>query len=291
MSRFEFLAPQAGPTDLQSSRVVILPAPFERSTSYVRGAAGGPEAILAASCQVEEYDPRLGRLTTREGIHTADPVADDTTLPAEEYLGRLRRAVRGYLDLGKLVVTLGGEHTCSLAPWQAHQEHYPGLGILQLDAHADLRESYEGDRFSHASVMRRILETRPTAAVAVGIRSMCDEEAALYAGGAVTLVDAATVAADSAWIERAIAPLPEQVYVTLDVDAFDPSIIPATGTPEPGGLSWYQMLALLDRLTRTRRVVGFDLVELAPIDGLVYPDFTCAKLVYFFLGMILARGR
>ncbi|HUU28336.1 MAG TPA: agmatinase [archaeon] len=281
------MAPESGPTDLSSSKAVILPAPFERSTSYAQGTKEGPRAIIAASCQVEEYDLRLGKETTRAGIHTARAVEDDPALSPEDYLDLLQGEVGRYLDQGKLVVTLGGEHTISIAPWRAHQKCFPSLGILQLDAHADLRESYEGNPYSHASVMRRILESGPYAAVAVGIRSLCPEEAKLYAKGEVALVDAETIAQSPSWIDRALDPLPENVYLTIDADVFDPSVVPAVGTPEPGGLTWRQMLDLLDCLTRNRRVVGFDLVELSPVKGLFFPDFTCARLVYHLLGMIL----
>ena len=291
MSDVNFLNPTAGPVDLQSSAAIILPAPFERSTSYGQGAANGPAAIIAASTQVEEYDPLLGGETTRFGIHTAPAVEDDPARPALEYLERLERAVGEYLEREKLVAVLGGEHTISVAPWRAHQRKHPFAGILQLDAHADLRDSYEDDRYSHASVMRRVLETSPAATVAVGIRSLCPEEAQLYRSGRVTLVDAREVASSSKWIEKAISTLPEEVYLTIDVDAFDPAVVPSTGTPEPGGLSWFQMLDLLDNLTRRRRVIGFDLVELAPVEGLSYPDFTCAKLVYHLLGLVLERCR
>ncbi|MCE5269809.1 agmatinase [bacterium] len=289
MERLNFLNPTAGPTGLDACRAVILPAPFERSTSYGHGAALGPAAIIEASQQVEEYDPLLGIETTAFGIHTAAAVDDDPALPAEKYLERLEQAVESYLERGKLVATLGGEHSLSLAPWRAHQRRHPGAGILQLDAHADLRDSYEGDPYSHASVMRRILETGPAAAVAVGIRSLCREEAELYAAGRVLLLDARTVAMSADWIERAVAALPGEVYLTIDVDALDPAVAPSTGTPEPGGLSWYQMLALLDAVTARKRVIGFDLVELAPNTGVQYPDFTCAKLVYHLIGLVLTR--
>ncbi len=290
MNRLNFLDPTAGPAGLEVGRAVILPAPFERSTSYGHGTALGPGAIIEASQQVEEYDPLLKLETTALGIHTADAVEDDRSRPAGDYLARLEAAVESFLALGKLTAVLGGEHSLSLAPWRAHQKRHPGAGILQLDAHADLRDSYEDDPYSHASVMRRILETDPAAAVAVGIRSLCAEEAEIYARGEVLLIDARTVATTGDWIERAVAALPEEVYITIDVDALDPSVVPSTGTPEPGGLGWYQMLALLDAVTARRRVIGFDLVELAPISNMTYPDFTCAKLVYHLIGLALTRS-
>lgn len=291
MSELNFLNPTAGPVDLESSAAVVLPAPFERSTSYGRGASLGPAAIIEASAQVEEYDPVLGGETTRLGIHTAPALEDDPSRSAGSYLERLEKAVEAYLERGKLVAVLGGEHTISLAPWRAHRRRHPAAGILQLDAHADLRDSYEDDRYSHASVMRRILETDPAAAVAVGIRSLCREEAELYRSGRVTLVDYREVASSPNWIERTVSALPEEVYLTIDVDAFDPSVVPSTGTPEPGGLGWHQMLALLDVLSRRRTIIGFDLVELAPVRGVTYPDFTCAKLVYHLIGLALERCR
>ncbi len=286
-----FLAPESGPTDLESSRVVVLPAPFERSTSYGGGTRLGPQAIITASTQVEEYDQRLDGMTVAHGIHTAPPVEDDPALPAEEYLQRLQRTCAHYLEMGKLVVTLGGEHTLALATFRAHRERWPGLGVLQLDAHADLRDSYEGNPFSHASVMRRILEERPAAVSAVGIRSMCPEEAEFYRRREVHLVGNECAARDGSWVQRALAPLPEQVYLTIDVDVLDPSVMPATGTPEPGGLSWFQLLELLERLTRRHQVVGFDLVELSPVPGLHHAEFTCARLAYHLLGMILEHRR
>ena len=285
-----FLEPKEGPTSLEASRIVILPAPYERSTSYGRGTANGPGAIIQASHQVEEYDQRLKKESSRAGIHTALPVKDDPSLEPEGYLKLLQKEASRYLDLGKYVVALGGEHTISLALWRAHQERFPNLGILQLDAHADLRESYQGTPYSHASVMRRIIECRPRAAVAVGIRSLVAEEAAIYEKGDVILVNAETVVRDQYWIAKALAPLPENVYLTIDADSFDPSVVPAVGTPEPGGLNWYQMIELLDRLTKARRVVGFDLVELSPDKNLFYADYACAKLVYLLIGMVLERN-
>jgi len=285
-----FLDPRTTKTDISVSRVVVLPAPFERTTSFLKGTSKAPEAILSASHQVELYDPVSKSETIAQVIHTASPLDNFSELPTTGYLDCLRKETLRYLKMNKLVVVIGGEHTISLASWQAYQQRFPKLGLLQLDAHADLRNSYEGNRYSHASVMRRILETKPYLVTAVGIRSFCQEEAEIYEKGSVTLFEGRELVNGNSWIDRVIDTLPEHVYITIDVDVFDPSVVPAVGTPEPGGLLWWQMIEFLERLTASRRVVGFDLVELCPSDILAYADFSCAKLIYLLICMILYRS-
>ena len=284
-----FLDPQTARNDISASRVVVLPAPFERTTSYIKGTAKAPEAIINASHQVEYYDPVRDLDNIARSIHTTVPLKDQPDLSSDGYLSRLKKKVSRYLEMEKLVVVLGGEHTISLACWQAHQERFPKLGLLQLDAHADLRDIYEGSRYSHASVMRRILETEPYSITAVGIRSLCQEDDEIYRQGKVVLFKARELAHGDSWIERVVDSVPENVYLTIDVDVFDPAVLPAVGTPEPGGLFWWQMIELLECLTARRRVIGFDLVELCPKDNMVHADYCCAKLVYLLICMILGR--
>lgn len=289
-----FLGIEKEYSSLENSRVVILPAPYERSVSYGVGTKRGPEAILEASHFVEFYDEELDRELYREvGIATLQPL-DFGKKSDDRAIQQVYESVRTFVGQGKFVVMLGGEHTISQASIAAHAEKYPNLSLLQLDAHSDLREEYEGNKYSHASVMARVCEFfDPKRIIQVGIRAQCREEASAIKEKGITTFYTHEIRQGKYtrvlkyWEDLVIEKLMESVYVTFDVDAFDPSIMPATGTPEPNGLYWHETLNLFRKLTTRRKIVGFDVVELAPIEGLHHPDLTAAKLVYKLLNYAL----
>lgn len=277
----------------RAPKAAILPIPYDLTTSYQPGARRGPIAILEASTHLETFDEELGRETWEEiGIETLPAVVPDTAGPAAT-LERIERVAREVVSGGRFLVGLGGEHSVTAPLVRAARSRHPRLGVLQLDAHADLRDTFEGSPHNHACVMHRVLdEGIPIGAV--GIRSLTSEERELIRARGICTVFAPEAVGDpvASWVPRVVAALPEEVYVTVDLDAFDPAVMPSTGTPEPGGLDWYRALAVLREVARHRRIVGFDVVELAPIPGNVAPDFLAAKLAYRLLGysFLLERG-
>ncbi len=269
----------------QQARVAILPIPYDLTTSYQPGARRGPLAILEASTHLETYDEELGRETWEGlGIATLPAVVPDTSGPAAT-MTRIQAAAQEQVAAGRFVVGLGGEHSVTAPLVRAVRSRHPRVGVLQLDAHADLREKFEGSPHNHACVMHRLLDEGVPIAQ-VGIRSLTAEEHALIRQGRVCTVFAEEAVRQplDTWLPRVLAALPDEVYVTVDLDAFDPAIMPATGTPEPGGLNWYGALDILRAVAVARRIVGFDVVELAPLAGQVAADFLAAKLVYKLLG-------
>lgn len=263
--------------------VGILPVPYDRTASYAPGARSGPDAILLASRQLESFDEGLGLDPIRSGVVTYAPLEPAADGP-RAMLDSVRTSVASIFRADMLPVVLGGDHAITIGVVEAVAEAVPDFGVLQIDAHADMRDSYEGSRLSHACVMRRVRERAP--AVSVGVRSYSAEEARHMARTGVGVHSPRDLrAADD--LDAILGPLPERVYVTIDVDGFDPSIMPATGTPEPGGLLWDEVDAIMEWTTRNRRVVGFDVVELAPIPGLHAPDYMIARLVHRLIGRAL----
>jgi agmatinase len=263
--------------DGKTARAVVLPAGYEATTSYGTGTKDGPEAILHASRSLELYDDELEWEPCEVGIATAPAWEFDRSAP-ERPIAQVETLVGGALDAGKFPILLGGEHAITLGGVRAALARHPGLGVLQLDAHADLRDTYEGSPFSHACVMRRVAEIAPI--VAWGIRSLSAEEAAWRPERSYRRFTAERVLRDPGTTAAVVAALPPEVYVTIDVDVLDPSAMPAVGTPEPGGPGWYDVLRLLRAVFAARRVVVVDVVELAPLAGMIAPDFLGAKLVY-----------
>jgi agmatinase len=270
-------------SNYENSRTVLIRVPYDGTTSYGSGARNGPAAIMAASTQVEFYDLELEREPCAVGIHTL-PALLPSALGPGDMIDRVEQACLGPISDGKFVFTLGGEHSVSLGAVKALARHHEKFSILQIDAHLDLRDTYEGSPFSHACVARRLAELGSL--VQVGVRTGCPEEIQaiidlklkpLWGYQIPTL-------SQSEWIQRTIEQLSPKVYVTVDVDGLDPSVIPATGTPVPGGLSWYQLLALLRSVGEQRQVIGCDLCELAPIPGQHASDFAAALLVYKMIG-------
>ncbi|MBI2953839.1 MAG: agmatinase [Chloroflexi bacterium] len=265
------------------SSVVIVPVPFEATTTYRAGTRDGPLAIIRASREVEFYDEDVQGEPYLVGIHTLDePELSVATL--ERPHAQLEQLVADLVQDGKLPVLLGGEHSISLGPVRALSRRFPDLTVLQLDAHADMRDEYWGTPYSHACIARRISEICPI--VQVGVRSFCREEAEfLRQGQEERMLRAADLISGKQTFAETLAKLGENVYITIDLDVFDPSEMPAVGTPEPGGLGWYQVLDILRHVFASRNVVGFDLVELCPLSGNVAPEFLAAKLVYKMIGM------
>jgi agmatinase len=270
--------PEPVPT-LAQAGVVILPVPYEATVSWLGGTRFGPRRLLEASRYVELYDHELDGEFHEIGIHTLPELMLSAEGPAAA-LAELRTACDRLLAMQKFVIMLGGEHAISAPPIEAHAARLGKrpLSVLQLDAHADLRSEYHGSPFSHACVMYRV--HRRVHLVQVGIRAITTEERALMRARKIPVIFGHELEGGDDWIERAVAALGPDVYITIDVDYFDPSLVPSTGTPEPGGGRWYPTLRLLERVFRERRVVGVDVVELAPIPGLGAPDFLVAKLVY-----------
>ncbi|MCU0918047.1 MAG: agmatinase [Planctomycetes bacterium] len=263
------------------SRIVVLPVPYDRTSTWKKGADRGPEAIFRASANMELYDIETDSEVYRRGIWTDAPVAGD--LEPEELVATVHRRVQGHLANRKFVVVVGGEHSVSTGAARAHVERYPDLTVLQLDAHTDLRDEYEGSKYSHACVMARIREMCPI--VQVGIRSMDAGEKPALVPDRVFFAE--KICGHLAWIDDVVAKLTGQVYLTIDLDVFDPAIMPSTGTPEPGGLMWYDVLALIRAVGRRRTVVGFDVVEMCPVEANWAPDFLAAKLIYKTLSYVL----
>jgi agmatinase len=284
--RYDYIQPLAfggtlpGPMTFEAAKVVILPIPLESTTSYVNGTRNGPREILLASSHMELWDEEVNADIHPIGIYTLPEMElpfDDMT----EIMAEIRRVMAAIIEHDKFPVVLGGEHSLTSAVVSAMAAKHPGLSVLQIDAHADLRDTYMGTRFNHACAMRRVLEHAPC--TQVGIRSLSTEEAKEAPSLRTKIFFDASMRQEKNWIARVVDSLAENVYITIDADGMDPAIMPAVGTPEPGGLSWYEMLALLRAVTAARRVVGCDLVELCPIPGMIAPNFLCAKLVYKIL--------
>jgi len=271
--------PAADVPALEQAGVVIFPVPYEATVSYMGGTRFGPRRILEASRSIELYDHELDTEPYRVGVHTL-PELLLTGAGPEAALHELRGAFDALLADDRFVIMLGGEHSISAPPIEAHVARLGGrrLSVLQLDAHGDLRAEYEGTPFSHACVMYRVHQRVDL--VPVGIRAITAEERRLIREREIPTIFAHELDPAERWIERALAALQPDVYITIDIDYFDPSLVPATGTPEPGGGSWYPTLRLLERVFAERHVVGADVVELAPIPGVVAPDFLTAKLIY-----------
>lgn len=271
----------------ENGKVVLVPVPFDLTTTYVKGSDKGPDALIEASRNMELYDIETGYEVFHVGIHTGKPVVAKTS---KKMIEQTQKRVEELLKKDKFVVTLGGEHAISQAPIRAHAKKHPGMSVLQLDAHADLQPAYEGDPLSHASVMSRVKEIPGLGPiVAVGIRSMSIEEVP-YADKSLTHY-AHDIHGNDKWIDKVISSLGKEVYITLDLDVFDSSIMPSTGTPEPGGLDWQQVTRLLKRVAKEKKIVGFDIVELCPNPKNKSPDFLAAKLLYKMLSYIFASKK
>jgi len=261
----------------------VIPVPLEQSVSYGGGTARGPAAILAASQQLEAWDglsePLSAGITTSPAVNCSGKIGTILT--------RIEKSVQAVVDRRSLPVVLGGEHTVSLAPIRVLARSCPEpIGIIQIDAHADLRASFEGSPFSHACVMRRALEECGCALMQFGVRALCREEVQYRQERRVQHLDGSAIPGQNLKALKLPGSFPENIYLTIDVDGLDPSVISATGTPVPGGPGWYETLTFIEQVVAGRRVLGFDLVELAPRGGDHASDFAAAQLVYSVMGIV-----
>ncbi len=279
MRFFESDVPDLAP---EKARFHVLPVPYEKTVSYGGGTAKGPAAILAASGQLERWDGQSD--PGADGIYTW-PAVDCSRAP-QRVLGDIALAVEKILKLKKLPVVLGGEHTVTWGVIKGYLDAgVKDFGVVQIDAHADLRDAYEGDKYSHASVMRRVVEAG-IPLVQLGVRAFCEEEREARKAHKVLAFDAIELAPRGISKIKLPKKFPPKVFFTLDVDGIDPSVLPATGTPVPGGLGWYQTLGLFESVARQRKIIGFDVMEFAPIPGFHAFDFAAALLAYKLMGIV-----
>lgn len=272
-------------SNFDSARVLVLPVSYEGTVSYGTGTGAGAMAIVDASRNMELYDEETDAEVYKLGVHTLDAFAPRAT--PEAMMADLYSYTKELLKTDKFLCMLGGEHSVSAPIIRAHNEKYENLSVLQIDAHADLRDTYDGTPYSHASIMARVVKDMSIPSVQVGIRSISAEEARMIDSGLPTKIFwAKDIVGREDWIDSAVDSLTENVYLTIDIDGLDPSIVPTTGTPEPGGLGWYETLSLIRKLAETKRVVGMDLVEYSYSEVYDAPAFLCAKLVYKSLGYI-----
>lgn len=278
----------------ERARIVIHPVPYERTTSYGKGTKDGPRDILRASHFVEFYDDEYEReLCFEVGIATVEPLPLKK-LPITESLALIEARTRAIIGTGKFCLSLGGEHTISLPIIRAHLEQYPGLSILHFDAHADLRDEYEGNPYSHACVMARLAQfISPNRITQVGIRALCKEEAEIIKVRGIRTFFASAMRRlypTTDWLTQLVEGLTDQVYITFDVDALDPSIMPATGTPEPDGLTYSECIEIIRGVVSSgRRIVGIDVVEFAPIKKIHHASLTAARLAYKLLNIAFSH--
>lgn len=284
-----FLGLPSPDCDYKSAKFAVLPIPYDATTSFAVGTREGPRCIITASQQVELYDEELGRECIAAGCATLDAVQPDVRGPKEQ-LDRIFKAAKKPIADGKFLISLGGEHSISSALVKAVMTRHKKLSVLQIDAHADLRDSYQGSPWSHACVMRRIHELGADA-VAVGIRNYSAGEARFIKQAGKKIVSARQCRESKTWIDEVVAALGPEVYVTIDIDGFDPAYAPGTGTPEPGGLDWYQVADLLSAVARARKIVSADVVEVRPLPPGHVTEFLAAKLIYRLMGLVTGRGR
>ena len=271
-----FGEPAAAP---DAARFLLIPVPYEKTTTYRKGTAFGPAALLEACEQVELFDPETRTEPLAAGVALLEAATTDA-MP-DRLAARLRETTAPHFAAGRVVGCLGGEHSISLGPIQAAAAANPGLGILQIDAHPDLRDEYEGTRFGHGCVMRRVLDSPDVGRlVQVGLRAVSDEDDAVISADERVIPFYARTGAP---IEEVLDALPDKVYLSFDLDGLDPSVVPGTGTPEPGGLGWWEALALVRAAIETKQLVGFDIVELLPEPPSLLSDFAAAKLLFKIL--------
>jgi agmatinase len=275
-----------GFSSYENSKIVILPVPFDATSTWLKGADKGPDAIIEASWNMYLYDTETDSEIYRHGIFTDKPVSEKKS--PDKMVKDVIKRVSGHLDNNKFVVTIGGEHSVSVGAVMAHKKFYgENVSVLQFDAHADLQETYNGSKFNHACTMSRIRESCPI--VQVGIRSMdvierdrSDSDRVFYAE---------KIHNNRKWMDSVIKKLTDKVYITIDLDVFDISVMPSTGTPEPGGLLWYDVLELLKKVAARKKIIGFDAVELCPNELSKPYDFLAAKLIYKLLSYVFNKGK
>jgi len=282
-------------SDYERARILVWPIAYEGTVSYGTGTARGAGAIIEASRNMELYDEETDAEVYKMGIHTLEESA--SVDPPEAMMQALYERARELVATGKFITMIGGEHSVSAPVIRAHAERYENLSVLQIDAHADLRDTYDGTPHSHASIMARVVRDLRLPSVQCGIRSISAEEARAIDELPTRIFWAKDIVGRTDWWEEAVAGLTDNVYLTIDIDGLDPSLVAQTGTPEPGGLGWYEVLGLVRTLARSRRVVGMDLTEYSYVEGFNASAFLCAKLIYKSLAFVFenqterVRGR
>ncbi len=272
-------------SSFDAARILVWPISYEGTVSYGGGTGGGAMAIVDASRNMELYEEETRSEVYKLGIHTLEEFSPLST--PESMMNSLYDRTKELLESDKFICMLGGEHSVSAPVIKAHAEKYHDLSVLQIDAHADLRDTYDGTPHSHASIMARVVKDLGIPSVQVGIRSIsADEARSLNSGLPTKIFWAKDIVGKTNWIDDAVASLTENVYLTIDIDGLDPSLVPTTGTPEPGGLGWYETLKLIRTIAEKRRIVGMDLVEFSKTDNSDAPAFLCSKLVYKSLAYI-----
>jgi agmatinase len=274
-------------SSFDQSRILVWPIAYEGTVSYGGGTGQGAHAIIDASRNMELYDEETDAEVYKLGIHT---LHESTSIdPPERMMDSLYDRAKELLGSEKFVAMIGGEHSVSAPVIRAHAEKYPNLSVLQIDAHADLRDTYDGTPHSHASIMARVVKDLRIPAVQCGIRSISAEEARNLSSLPTRIFWAKDIVGRSDWWDEAVDGLTENVYLTIDIDGLDPSLVSATGTPEPGGLGWYETIGLIRTLARNRRVIGMDLTEYSYVEGQSASAFLCAKLIYKTLGFVFEK--
>jgi agmatinase len=268
--------------DYAESGIIIVPVPYDKTSTWMKGSDLGPDAILEASVNLEFFDVETGTEVHKKGIHTIPPLTESSS--PEKLVSAVNNTVRHLLGENKFPVIIGGNHTVSIGSFQAFAGHYNDLTILQLDAHSDLRQEYEGSVYNHACAMARAKEVAPV--VQVGIRSMAVEEMPFVDPGRIFY--AHELYYNKKLYDSALKKLTRNVYVTIDLDVFDPSLMPSTGTPEPGGPDYMELMHFLREVAKSANIVGFDVVELCPSSLNKSPDFIAAKIIYQLLSYIFA---
>ena len=268
--------------DYAGSGIIIVPVPYDGTSTWMKGSDKGPEAIMEASVNLEFYDVETGTEVHKKGIHTIAPVSEN--ISPDALVNAVYQKISHLLKEKKFPVIVGGNHTVSIGAVKAFSESFDDFSVLQLDAHSDLRQEYEGSRFNHACAMARCREYAPF--VQVGIRSMSAEE--LPYADKERIFYAHDLYYKKELYRKAAEKLSGNVYVTIDLDVFDPSLMPSTGTPEPGGPDYFELMHFLRDVAAKRNIVGFDVVELCPSPGNKYPDFVAAKVIYQLLSYIFS---
>lgn len=282
---FNFLGLEEKYSDYKKAKVAILPIAYDATTSYQPGTRFGPEAIISASRFSELYDEKLKTEAYKIGISTQPEMRPNLESP-EKMVREIEKIATKILSDKKFLITLGGEHTITLGLAKAFKKFYPNFSLLSLDAHLDLRDKYEGTKFNHSTVMRRIYEEK-IPIVWTGTRSFSREEAKFIRKNNLKIFSAKEVMEKDKWQKKVISSLDnKKIYLSIDLDCFDPGIMPSVGTPEPGGLSWHEVTTLLFNLVQTHQIIGLDLVELSPNRPDRAPDFLAAKLCYYLISLI-----
>src|SRR2546423_8212641 len=274
-------------SNFENARILVWPIAYEGTVSYGGGTGKGAAAIIDASRNMELYDEETDAEIYKLGIHTLEesPSLD----PPQQMMNSLYGRAKELISSAKFIAMIGGEHSVSAPVIRAHAEKYPNLSILQIDAHADLRDTYDGTPYSHASIMARVVKDLKIPAVQVGIRSISAEEARSLDELPTRIFWARDIVGRDDWWDDAVEGLTENVYLTFDIDGLDPSLVSATGTPEPGGLGWYDAIGLIRTLARNRNVVGMDLTEYSYVEGQRASAFLCAKLIYKTLAFVFEQ--